>query len=378
MSAWEQLFSLLLQLILLGLVIHVAGYLTVQVTSEESSSTLLTYLNKARADLRSTGLERAVALIDPTPPIYYLASDILGLIYHNPLLKGRLSNYPPYMSLGERQEFKDMGTDTEYQQMLQTKAEIRAIVDHPRTQAIINNSELIQELSQIDLKDLRHYLETGKSPKYDDEKILGRWEPDVNAVVRLVKKQKPNISASELAGWKKIVTALFTGVSLTATPDNKVTITGPPAPPPPAANAGNAAAPAPPAVDPQTQARYRLAPASPAAPRPLASSPTALAPAIRQRFGGGGTPPPARPVPGRAPAPGIAPGPATAPTVAPVLSAPDLRLAGQGTWKNEGDKYQVAIQNERGKQTTFEATIDNERLLLSISGLPALVFEKVR
>jgi hypothetical protein len=24
--------------------------------------------------------------------------------------------------------------------------------------------------------DLKIYLETGKSPKYDDERILGRWE----------------------------------------------------------------------------------------------------------------------------------------------------------------------------------------------------------
>lgn len=363
-------------LILLGLIIQIPGYLTVQVTSEENSSTLLTYLNKARADLRSTGLERAVTLIDPMPPIYYLASDILGLVYHNPLLKGRLSDYPPYLSLGERQQFQDIATDTEYLQMLQTKAEVRTILDNPKTQAIINDSALIQEISQVDLKDLRQYLETGKSPKYDDEKILGRWELDVNALVRQIKKQNPNISANELTGWKKFATSRLSGTSLTATPDNKVIIKAPAAPPPPAANAGAAATPATPTMDPQTQARYGLTRQPAAPPRQGLGSPTALAPAIRQRLGGG-TQPPARPGPNRAPTPGVASGSAPAPVV-PSVPPPDIRIAGQGTWKNESDKYDLEIQDERGRSVKLEAAFENGRLLLSVANLPAMVFEKTR
>src|SRR4051794_40655146 len=52
-------------LFLLGLVIYVAGYFTVQVASEETNSTPVRLLAQARQELHSTGLDRAVAPFDP-------------------------------------------------------------------------------------------------------------------------------------------------------------------------------------------------------------------------------------------------------------------------------------------------------------------------
>src|SRR2546422_1728491 len=46
--------------LLLGLVIYILGYLTVQVAAGDNDTAVLRYLNKARADLRATGLEKTI------------------------------------------------------------------------------------------------------------------------------------------------------------------------------------------------------------------------------------------------------------------------------------------------------------------------------
>src|SRR6266511_6139258 len=65
--------------ILVGLVVYILGYFTVQVSAGDNDAAIVRYLNKARADLRESGLEKTVAAFDPTPANYYLASDLLGL-----------------------------------------------------------------------------------------------------------------------------------------------------------------------------------------------------------------------------------------------------------------------------------------------------------
>src|SRR5439155_13810207 len=102
---------------------------------------------------------------------------------HNPLLHSRLAGYPPFLSLAERQEFQDVATDTEFQNLLATQAAVGQIAGNPKTQAILNNREIIQQIEQTDLKDLREYLKTGESPKYGDTRILGRWQLDAYATL---------------------------------------------------------------------------------------------------------------------------------------------------------------------------------------------------
>src|SRR5262245_60786488 len=169
--------------ILVGLVVYILGYLTIQVSAGDNDAAMVRYLNKARADLRESGLEKTVALFDPAPPKYYLAADLVGLLYHNPLLYTRLAGYPPFLALAERQEFQDVTTDTEFQNMLQTQPSVAQVVNHAKTQAILNNQEIIQQIEQTDLKDLREYLKTGESPKYVDVRILGRWQLDPYATL---------------------------------------------------------------------------------------------------------------------------------------------------------------------------------------------------
>src|SRR5436190_2469103 len=212
--------------ILLGLVIYIMGYLTAQVSAGENESGPVKYLNQARADLHSTGLDKTVAAFDPTPEKYYLASDIMGLIYHNRLLESRLSAYPPFLSLAERQEFQDIANDTEYQNLLATQAPVSQVINHPKTQAILSNQEIIQQLQQTDLKDLLEYLKTGESPKFADMKILGRWQLDPYATLLQEKKKRSRLTTVEMKLLKQQL-EFVKGYTLVVTPDNNVKLKGP-------------------------------------------------------------------------------------------------------------------------------------------------------
>ena len=77
-------------LVVIGLLIGVFGYFTVQVRPAENLPLPLQLLNNGRSDFKGTGLDKIAAKVDPTPPKFYEAADIVGLVYHNPLLQSRL------------------------------------------------------------------------------------------------------------------------------------------------------------------------------------------------------------------------------------------------------------------------------------------------
>ncbi|MBI4325057.1 MAG: CvpA family protein, partial [Chloroflexi bacterium] len=328
-------------LFLLAWIIYVGGYLTLQIAAEESNPAAVRYFNQAREDLQKTGLDKSVAALDPTSPFYYEASDILGLIYHNPILQSRLSNYPPFLSLGERSEFQEIANDKEFNDLIfsSTKASITTIIQHPRVQAVLNNQSIIDELRAVDLKDLAHYLQTGKSPKYSDEKILGRWLLDVDEVITQTKKN-PDMSAAELIILRKVA-AVLQGATLSATLDNRIVFKLDPA-------AAQAAAP-------------------PPAPAGFGNG--------GGGFGGGGPPPPADPYQGRygirPSAPTPAPPPPT-PVAAP--QSPYPQLTGEGTWKRVSDRYELTVPDAKGKQYAVTGRIEDDELTLLVEGGQVFVF----
>lgn len=358
--------------VLLALIAYVTGHLLVQVTPADGGSGLLGTLAKARRDLRDTGLEKLVARFDPAPPKYYAISDIIGLIYNNPALVGRLSSYPAYLSFEERQEFKDIGADTDYLQLIQTKGDFQTFLDHAKTQGLLANTELLDAVLAVDLKDLRNYLETGKSPKYDDERIIGRWRVDPNAILRQAKHAKQDISAQELSTVKKLATGFLASITMTATPENKIFVKAP-AIPEEKKPEGEEAAAAAAAQAQQTQSDQIMTQRYGVRPGAGSRSPTALPSAIRQRLGV----PSQAPAPRGSPQPGVAVAASAPKPTPPKITAKDVRLAGNGSWKSDGDNYELVVTDEKGKAITVGARFENDRLLVA-RGPITLVFEKVR
>jgi len=366
--------------LLLGLVVYILGYLTAQVSAGENETGPVKYLNQARADLRSTGLEKTVATFDPTPERYYLASDILGLIYHNRLLESRLSAYPPFLPLAERQEFQDIANDTEYQNLLATQVPVGQLISHPKTQAILNNQEIVQQLQQTDLKDLLEYLKTGESPKFADLRILGRWQLDPYATLLQEKRHRSRMTTAEMRLLKQEV-EFKKSLTLVATPDNTVKLKGPDLISLMKKYLGEMKAYM---EGGSKKATVSRAPAPPPSPtQPPAN--TALNRQLAQRYGGNRpAPPPAPSAPALAavaPAPAAAP-PSPAAVAAEIAKLPVVVLA-QGNWKGDGDKYELTLQaqvsslpfDDGKKSATVSAEVREGRLYLTTAD-ETMVMEK--
>ena len=100
-----------------------------------------------------------------------------------------------------------MANDTQFTELRLRREPIMKLLDYPKVQAILQNPDLLQLIWATvvpDLKDLPIFLDTGKSPKYDPEKILGRWTFNVNAAMGLFRRAKPNISSNRHAEMEEM------------------------------------------------------------------------------------------------------------------------------------------------------------------------------
>ncbi len=211
-------------LILISFVLYAFGYWTVQLASDDKDPRLVRLVSRLAQDLQSTGFAKVARAADPMPQIWYDAADLAGLLYNNSLLEARLSRYPAFLGLGERPEFKDIGADGQFTEMRQRREPVMQLLDYPKAQAIIQNPALLKEIWATvvpDLPDLRTYLETGRSPKYDSETILGRWNFSVDFTLRLFRQARRNISSKEMQKWKSWMTAAFAKTSFVAMTDHQ-------------------------------------------------------------------------------------------------------------------------------------------------------------
>jgi hypothetical protein len=268
-----------------GKYVYRQGYLVVQTSSETGEAAPVQYLGKIRQDMESTGWAKTFAALDSTPAKFYEVSDILGILHGNPLVHGRVENYPPFLALAEAPEFTDIGGDQEYQKMLQDQPALAVLINHPKTLAVLNNPNLIDTFNRLDLKDFRQYIETGVSPRYEDERILGRWRMDPGSVFTSLKRQRLNTGPAEMKKIRETLTPILAGMTLIAYPDGRFSmkVAAPAAAPEPTAEATAAAEAAPDAnaVRNSYLARYGIAPG---ATPPPSSGP---APASRRTAGNG-------------------------------------------------------------------------------------------
>jgi hypothetical protein len=213
-----------LYIILLSAIIYPLSYWSFQLATSDEDPRSVRILNRLGRDLQDSGFAKVARAIDPMPQIWYDSADFAGLIYNNPLSEARLSRYPAFLGLAERAEFQDIGSDTQFSELRQRREPIMKLLDYPKAQAILQNPEVVQLIWATvvpDLKDLTVFLDTGKSPKYDSEKMLGRWTFSVNAAMGLFRRAKPNISAADMQKWKKWMVMVFAKTSFVAMTDHQ-------------------------------------------------------------------------------------------------------------------------------------------------------------
>jgi hypothetical protein len=212
-------------LVLISMVIYAFGYWTVQLSTSEGDPWPVRLFNRVAHDLESTGLARVAKAIDPMPTSYYDAADLAGLLYVNPLAESRLARYPALFALGQREEFQQLAKDGNFAKLRQTRAAIREVLNYPAVDGMINNPELLRLVWTTvlpDLQDLTTFLETGKSAKYDGEKLLGQWAYDFNNSFSLFRKANPKMSAAQLKETRRWMSGLFVNTTLTVGTDGFV------------------------------------------------------------------------------------------------------------------------------------------------------------
>ena len=208
---WERLYNRLgfcvgllngaVYFFILMLPVYVAGYFTTEAADAEIPAGLR-LLAALRAELHDSRLDRVVAAYDPIPPAIYQAADIIDLVRHNPLLETRLAHYPPLLALSQQKDIQDIASDAALQGMIQRQANISDILNHPKIRAIVTNAAVSGQIRRLlgdDLTDLQDYLNTGKSPKFDGEKILGVWNIDVRATLAGERRRLPEMSPKQIA-----------------------------------------------------------------------------------------------------------------------------------------------------------------------------------
>jgi len=202
----------LVYVLLIANVFYVLGYFTVQVASSPKDPFTMKLVNNIANDIKSTSLHKAVGPFLFAKENYFDAVDAAGDIFHNPVVQSRLASYPPFLPVADRKEFKDLGNDTKFQEFWLTGPDYESFKNHPKVAPLLDNVELYTNVTaqlKGDYKDLKIWLETGKTDKFGDEKIIGRWEFDPGASMAHARKAKPNITLAEI----RLLRRTFMGLS---------------------------------------------------------------------------------------------------------------------------------------------------------------------
>jgi hypothetical protein len=206
--------------VVFALITAVFGYTMIQIGGGESNSKVLSFVGKAAEDLKVTSMDKVVAPFNPAPVPYFDRADTLGLLYHNRGLVDRLESYPIFAAMAQQPIYQTLGADKELQSLIRNKASFDEIMANATVQNVISNSDLMTKVMEIDVLDLNQYLETGVSPKFEKEKILGQWNYDVLATLRLNKALKPDVAASTWFRLKNELSERFVDSRLAAFHDN--------------------------------------------------------------------------------------------------------------------------------------------------------------
>ena len=211
--------------VLILFIIYDFSYWTVQVASSDEEKFPIRILNRMGWDLQGTGLIRAARAIDPMPEIYFKTADLAGLIYQNPQLLDRLSAYPAFLSLSERDDFKQLGQNADFQNAWKSRSPIGQLLDNSQAKVIWQDwdkSIVLWNLVLTNFDDLAGYLQTGRSAKYETEPILGRWDYNVMTSLTALAQARANVPSSEMAAMRTLWFPAYAKTVLVAGSDGQV------------------------------------------------------------------------------------------------------------------------------------------------------------
>ena len=237
LSLWERLNTRLgislglvngaLYFVLITFLIFNMSYWTLQTATAPSQPFYISLINQLGKELRDTGLSRTATAVGTLPPQFYQLADLSGMTLQNPQVIPRFANYPALTSLWERDDLQPLLQDPALTNILTSGASPSELMNNPNVQTFLANKELTQlvlGILQTNLDDLTGYLQTGKSAKYDGEKVIGRWSVNVELTVARLPQERPRIQASEMRAAKALTSQAYGKTRILTTGDNKLFI----------------------------------------------------------------------------------------------------------------------------------------------------------
>jgi hypothetical protein len=210
--------------VLITFVIYDFSYWTVQVAPSYQEKFSVRMLDRMGWDLQNTGVIRAARAIDPMPDIYFKTADLAGLICQNPQLLDRLSAYPAFLSLAERDDFKQLGQNADFQTAWKNHSTFSELWNNPQVVTIRQNEDtvgMIWNIVSTNLDDLQSYLQTGQSAKFSPEKILGRWDFNVAASLTGLVQTRSNVPSSDMATMRALWSTAYAKTTFVAGADGQ-------------------------------------------------------------------------------------------------------------------------------------------------------------
>jgi hypothetical protein len=237
--------------VLVSFVIFDISYWTVQVAPSDDEKWEVRLFNRMGHDLEDTRVSRIARAVNPLPKTYFKTADLAGLVYQNPRLLDRLSAYPAFLSLSERDDFKQLGQDADFQSSWKSRSPIGKLLNNPLVQSILqteNTGGAIENMNEFEnylqngstakkynpgkllglvsvvltnLDDLQGYLQTGQSEKFSREKILGRWDFNVMASLTAMVQSRANVPSSEMAATRALWSPAYAKTEFVAGSDGQ-------------------------------------------------------------------------------------------------------------------------------------------------------------
>ena len=152
-------------------------------------------------------------------------ADLSGLLMQNPQAAPRFAAYPALTSLWESSDMQPLVGDSSLTNALAGGASLGEIMNNPSVQDFLKNKDLVKRVRGIfttNIDDLTAYLQTGKSAKYDGEKLLGKWEFNPAVTLAWLRQSQPKITAKEMAGIRALWSAAYAQTTVLITADNQV------------------------------------------------------------------------------------------------------------------------------------------------------------
>ena len=237
LSLWERLNARLgicvgllnggLYFVLISFLIFNLSYWTVQTAGAANQSTATRLVNRLGTDLQATAFARSAAAVSTLPPMYYKLADLSGFLMQNPQAGVRFAEYPGLVSLWERDDMQPLVTDNGLTNSLAAGASLGQILDSASVQDLLKNKPLSQSIWNTvvtNYDDLKTYLETGKSAKYDSEKLIGRWEFNPRVTLAWLRQDRPKMTATEMRAVRTWMFQSYSQTRLLVAGDNQVFI----------------------------------------------------------------------------------------------------------------------------------------------------------